>query len=177
MLGLRSTARGQVSRPAVGAWLRRSRAAPVARQLCLQAEPQEPKVSVPDTDIENPDSEAARKAQEIQELKAQEKFMMVGTGEADCLNCGYHYSPSKGDPEFPVAPGTKFQDLPQDWNCPVCGADAKTFQVQETEVAGFAVNQGYGLGTNSMTAGQKSLLIYGSLALFFALFLAGYFLE
>lgn len=63
------------------------------------------------------------------------------------------------------------------WNCPVCGAEAKTFQVQETEVAGFAVNQGYGLGTNSMTSGQKSLLIYGSLAFFFVLFLLGYFLE
>ena len=71
----------------------------------------------------------------------------------------------------------RVQDLPQGWNCPVCGAEAKTFQVLETEVAGFAVNQGYGLGTNSMTAGQKSLLIYGSLAFFFALFLLGYFLE
>ena len=69
------------------------------------------------------------------------------------------------------------QNLPGDWGCPVCGAEGKTFQVQETEIAGFAVNQKYGLGTNTMTAGQKSLLIYGSLALFFALFLAGYFLE
>ena len=44
-------------------------------------------------------------------------------------------------------------------------------------VAGFAENQGYGLGTNSMTGEQKSLLIYGALALFFALFIAGYGLE
>jgi hypothetical protein len=40
-------------------------------------------------------------------------------------------------------------------------------------VAGFAENQQYGLGTNSMTESQKSLLIYGALALFFLLFLAG----
>ena len=46
-----------------------------------------------------------------------------------------------------------------------------------TVVAGFAENQGYGLGTNSMTGGQKSALIYGALAVFFALFLAGYALE
>lgn len=59
--------------------------------------------------MQNPDSEAVRKAKEIEQLRAQEKFMMVGTGEADCLSCGYHYEPSKGDPEFPVAPGTKFQ--------------------------------------------------------------------
>jgi hypothetical protein len=40
-------------------------------------------------------------------------------------------------------------------------------------VAGFAENQQYGLGTNSMTGEQKSLLIYGVLALFFILFLGG----
>lgn len=69
------------------------------------------------------------------------------------------------------------QDLPEDWGCPVCGAARSTFQVQEKEIAGFAVNQKYGLGANTMTSGQKSLLIYGSLGVFFALFLAGYFLE
>lgn len=41
-------------------------------------------------------------------------------------------------------------------------------------VAGFAENQNYGLGTNSMTGDQKLLLIYGGLALFFILFLGGY---
>jgi transcription elongation factor Elf1 len=69
------------------------------------------------------------------------------------------------------------QELPKDWQCPVCGADRVTFQVQETEVAGFAANQGYGLGTNAMTEGQKSGLIYGSLITFFFLFLCGYFLQ
>ena len=45
------------------------------------------------------------------------------------------------------------------------------------EVAGFAENQGYGLGTNSMTGEQKSLLIFGALAAFFALLIAGYFMN
>jgi len=44
-------------------------------------------------------------------------------------------------------------------------------------VAGFAVNQNYGLGTNSMTGGQKQLLIFGTLLFFFVLFLGGYFLD
>jgi hypothetical protein len=44
-------------------------------------------------------------------------------------------------------------------------------------VAGFAENQKYGFGTNSMTGGQKSALIYGALAIFFLLFIAGYALE
>ena len=66
------------------------------------------------------------------------------------------------------------QDLPEDWQCPVCSAPKKLFELKQTEVAGFAENQGYGLGTNSMTGAQKSGLIYGSLVLFFLLFLLGY---
>lgn len=46
-----------------------------------------------------------------------------------------------------------------------------------SQVAGFAENQGYGLGTNAMTGEQKSLLIFGSLAAFFVLFLLGYALP
>jgi len=69
------------------------------------------------------------------------------------------------------------QDLPADWQCPVCGAEKSLFQVKQLEVAGFAENQGYGLGTNSMTGDQKSLLIFGSLGVFFLLFLLGYTLN
>ena len=100
--------------------------------------------------------------------------MVVGTGEAECTSCRYTYTPSKGDPEYPIAPGVMFQDLPGDWVCPVCGADKKLFELKQKEVAGFAENQGYGLGTNSMTGEQKSLLIFGSLAAIFFLFLLGY---
>ncbi len=35
--------------------------------------------------------------------------------------CGYVYDPAKGDPEHGVTPGTSFQDLPDDWTCPICG--------------------------------------------------------
>ena len=38
-------------------------------------------------------------------------------------------------------------------------------------------NQGYGFGTNSMTEGEKSRLIYGSLAFFFLFFIAGYLID
>ena len=47
------------------------------------------------------------------------------------------------------------------------------FQAKTKTVAGFAENQGYGLGTNSMTEDEKSILIYGALFFFFGLFLAG----
>jgi len=44
-------------------------------------------------------------------------------------------------------------------------------------IAGFAENQGYGLGGNSLTSGQKSALIYGSLLVGFSFFIFGYFLQ
>ena len=34
--------------------------------------------------------------------------------------CGYIYDPAKGDPEHGIAPGTKWEDIPDSWVCPVC---------------------------------------------------------
>lgn len=69
------------------------------------------------------------------------------------------------------------QNLPDDWQCPVCGGQKDIFITKQKEVAGFAENQGYGLGANSMTGEQKSLTIFGSLLFFFVLFILGYFLN
>ena len=45
-----------------------------------------------------------------------------------CTVCGYVYDPALGDPENDIAPGTGFDDLPDDWVCPVCGADKDQFE-------------------------------------------------
>jgi flavin reductase (DIM6/NTAB) family NADH-FMN oxidoreductase RutF/rubredoxin len=45
-----------------------------------------------------------------------------------CTVCGYVYDEVKGDPDNGIAPGTKFEDLPQTWTCPVCGADKSKFE-------------------------------------------------
>ncbi|OFW61093.1 MAG: rubredoxin [Actinobacteria bacterium RBG_16_64_13] len=45
-----------------------------------------------------------------------------------CLMCGYIYDPAKGDPSQGIAPGTAFEDLPDDWTCPDCGADKDEFE-------------------------------------------------
>ena len=37
-----------------------------------------------------------------------------------CIPCGYVYDPAKGDPDGGIAPGTAFEDIPDDWVCPVC---------------------------------------------------------
>lgn len=45
-----------------------------------------------------------------------------------CSVCGYVYDPEEGDPEHGIAPGTAFEDLPEDWVCPVCGASKDQFE-------------------------------------------------
>jgi rubredoxin len=45
-----------------------------------------------------------------------------------CSVCGYVYDPAEGDPDNGIEPGTKFEDLPDDWTCPVCGAEKDQFE-------------------------------------------------
>lgn len=44
-----------------------------------------------------------------------------------CTVCGYIYEPEEGDPDSGIAPGTAFEDIPDDWYCPVCGVSKKDF--------------------------------------------------
>ena len=45
-----------------------------------------------------------------------------------CAVCGYVYDEAVGDPDSGIAPGTKFEDLPDDWVCPVCGVSKDQFE-------------------------------------------------
>ncbi len=47
-----------------------------------------------------------------------------------CGVCGYVYDPEMGDPDGGISPGTKFSDLPEDWQCPICGAPISDFEQQ-----------------------------------------------
>jgi len=44
-----------------------------------------------------------------------------------CEICGYVYDPAVGDEDSDIAPGTAFEDLPDDWTCPICGATKDSF--------------------------------------------------
>ena len=44
-----------------------------------------------------------------------------------CLLCGNIYDPAEGDTEGKIPPGTEFKDLPDSWQCPVCGTDKGSF--------------------------------------------------
>ena len=45
-----------------------------------------------------------------------------------CSMCGYVYDPALGDPDGDVAPGTPWEDVPEDWVCPECGAGKDMFE-------------------------------------------------
>ena len=45
-----------------------------------------------------------------------------------CVICDYIYDPALGDPDSGIAAGTLFDDIPDDWVCPICGADKSNFE-------------------------------------------------
>ncbi len=45
-----------------------------------------------------------------------------------CTICGYIYDPAQGDPASGIKAGTSFEDLPDSWACPVCGASKGAFE-------------------------------------------------
>ncbi|MGP1374772.1 MAG: rubredoxin [Almyronema sp.] len=97
----------------------------------------------------------------------------------ECRACGYVYEPAKGDNKAEIAGGTPFAELPSNWRCPVCGARKPQFENigPVGKPSGFEENLGYGLGVNTLTPGQKSLLIFGALGLAFLFFLSLYGLR
>ena len=48
-----------------------------------------------------------------------------------CTECGYIYDPAKGDPDSGIMPGTAFEDIPNNWRCPICGSEKSNFEVME----------------------------------------------
>ena len=53
------------------------------------------------------------------------------SGKWICTLCGYIYDPATGDPEEGIAPGTAWEDVPDDWVCPECGATKDDFEPYE----------------------------------------------
>jgi rubredoxin len=48
-----------------------------------------------------------------------------------CNVCGYIYDPTEGDPDSGIAPNTNFEDLPDEWVCPICGVGKTDFSPTE----------------------------------------------
>ena len=45
-----------------------------------------------------------------------------------CDVCGWEYDEAVGDPDNGIPAGTKFEDLPEDWSCPLCGVGKENFK-------------------------------------------------
>ena len=48
-----------------------------------------------------------------------------------CTVCNWIYDPAVGDPDSGIAPGTLFEDIPEDWACPLCGVTKEDFELVE----------------------------------------------
>ncbi len=57
------------------------------------------------------------------EVKTMKKYV--------CTVCGYVYDPEAGDPDSGIDPGTSFEDIPDDWVCPVCGVSKDMFELED----------------------------------------------
>ena len=49
----------------------------------------------------------------------------------ECKICWWVYDPAEGDPDSGIEPGTPFEDIPEDWMCPICGATKADFEQLE----------------------------------------------
>ena len=47
-----------------------------------------------------------------------------------CGICGWHYDEAVGDPDNGIAPGTRFEELPDDFTCPLCGVGKDQFEAE-----------------------------------------------
>lgn len=71
-----------------------------------------------------PDKKEEKKAEEAPAEKPKGDPMQ----KWECIVCGHIYDPAEGDPEQGIPPGTPFEDLPDDWVCPDCGAEKEDFE-------------------------------------------------
>lgn len=48
-----------------------------------------------------------------------------------CQRCGFVYDEEEGWPDEGLLPGTRWEDVPEDWCCPSCGAEKSQFEMME----------------------------------------------
>ncbi|MBW4558976.1 MAG: rubrerythrin family protein [Trichormus sp. ATA11-4-KO1] len=79
---------------------------------------------------------ADRYAEALQVLNGGEAVTRIADADPKtqkwiCQQCSMIYDPIAGDPDSGIIPGTPFADIPDDWQCPICGASKKTFKPLE----------------------------------------------
>jgi rubredoxin len=72
-----------------------------------------------------------KKALKLETLKMKSGERKRSMGKWVCTICGYVYDPALGDPDNGVDPGTAWEDVADDWLCPICGASKDDFEKEE----------------------------------------------
>lgn len=75
--------------------------------------------------VDIPQEKGTESLEEIKNQKEEGKMKKY-----ICQVCGYVYDPADGDEDNGIAPGTSFEDLPEDWVCPLCGVGKDQFEVE-----------------------------------------------
>ncbi|MEW6765201.1 MAG: FAD-dependent oxidoreductase [Pseudomonadota bacterium] len=82
-----------------------------------------------------------------------------------CKTCGWIYDETKGDPDSGLAPGTRFEDIPDDWSCPLCGVTKADFITLEEYAAQRAASSGPKTRpprAKGQVGGEDAVVIIGS---------------
>ena len=82
-----------------------------------------------------------------------------------CKTCGWIYDESKGDPDSGLAPGTRFEDIPEDWSCPLCGvtkADFITLEEYAAQRGGSSAPKNRPPRAKGQVGGEDAVVIVGS---------------
>lgn len=59
--------------------------------------------------------------------------MVDGFRRYKCLNCSHIYDEAEGDPDSGLAPGTLWENLPDEWICPECGSEKRDYVLVDWE--------------------------------------------
>ena len=66
-----------------------------------------------------------------QTIETKQINKMIMEKKYYCTVCNWVYDPEVGDPDSGIAPGTRFEDIPDDWICPLCGVTKEDFLIVE----------------------------------------------
>ncbi len=85
------------------------------------------------TSIEN--HHANQYTEALRALDGVQPTAKASSGKWICKQCSMIYDPAEGDPDSGIAAGTPFEEIPDDWYCPICGASKKSFVPYEEAIA------------------------------------------
>jgi rubredoxin-NAD+ reductase len=79
-----------------------------------------------------------------------------------CDACGYIYDEAKGDPDSGLAPGTRYQDIPDDWQCPLCGLTKSDLRLMPEAAPVAAVAKRPAKPSSKARGGRDYVVIIGA---------------